>query len=144
MPALRFTTRWWPRSVTRPVGTALRGARANGGSLRTSNARPYVVTYTSMPIEADSPEEAIARDGNGGGNRTAVALPDDPYALTVNAYVDEGDEGRSVGHLTIRGLSVHCYQHTDADGALAVVEVDHATTCRARVYADDARLVDTA
>ncbi len=52
----------------------------------------YVVTYTSMPIEADSPEEAIARDGNGGGNWTAVALPDDPYALTVNAYVDEGHE----------------------------------------------------
>ena len=28
----------------------------------------YIVTYTSMPIEADSPEESIARDRNGGAN----------------------------------------------------------------------------
>ncbi len=49
-----------------------------------------------------------------------------------------------MGHLTIGGLSVHCYQHTDAAGAIAVVEVDYATTCRARVYVDDERLVDTA
>ncbi len=103
----------------------------------------YIVTYTSMPIEADSPEEAIARDGNGGGNWTATPLPDDPAALTVDAYVDEGDQGLPVGHLSIGGLSVHCYQYTDEDGAIAIVEVDHASQHRTRVYVDDAPLLDT-
>lgn len=104
----------------------------------------YVVTYTSMPIDADSPEEAIARDGNGGGSWTAVPLPNDSTALEVAAYVDEGDHGAPVGHLTIGGLSVHCYEHTDTDGPVAIVEVDHVDLGRARVYVDDAVVADTA
>lgn len=82
-----------------------------------------------MPIEADSAEEAIARDGNGGGNWTA-------------AYVDEGEQGLPIEHLTIGGLTVHCYQHTGPDGAIAVVEVDHADTYPARVYVEDALATD--
>jgi hypothetical protein len=103
----------------------------------------YVVTYTSMPVEADSREEAIARDGNGGGHWTATPLPADPDTLAVSAYVDEGDQGRFVGHLSIGGLTVHCYQHTDEGGPIAIVEVDDATEQRTRVYVDDAPVLDT-
>ena len=35
----------------------------------------WVVTYTSMPIEADTAEEAISREGSGGGHWNAYPIP---------------------------------------------------------------------
>ncbi len=54
--------------------------------------RRYVVRYESMPIEADSPQAAIERDDNGGGQWTAedVTLnrPRQEYEYRRRVYAD--------------------------------------------------------
>lgn len=45
----------------------------------------WVVTYTSMPIDADTAETAIAREGSGGGHWNAYPLRSRPGALEVGA-----------------------------------------------------------
>lgn len=47
----------------------------------------WIVTYTSMPIEADSAEQAIEREGNGGGHWNAYPVTQRPEALEAHAAV---------------------------------------------------------
>lgn len=104
----------------------------------------YVITYTSMPVEADSPEQAIERDGNGGGLWRAVAVPSAAHALALDAWVDEGDDGLNIAHIVIGGVEVHCYQFTDDDGGepVRVLEIDNRANAPVRVYVDDEALLD--
>lgn len=70
----------------------------------------YVVTFTSMVIDADDEEDAINRAGDfkGGGNWEAVEIPDPvefvgvtiqfsgsiptPDGITLNAMMDDGED----------------------------------------------------
>jgi len=104
----------------------------------------YVITYTSMPIEAASAEQAIERDGNGGGLWRAVAVPTATDALPLDAWIDDGDDGLNVAHIVIGGMEVHCYQVTD-DGSrepVRILEIDNQANAPIRVYVDDAPLLD--
>ena len=47
----------------------------------------WVVTYTSMPIEADTAEEAISREGSGGGHWNAYPIRQHSEALGVHADI---------------------------------------------------------
>lgn len=80
----------------------------------------YIVTMTSMVIEADSADEAIERagDGNGGGNSWEAVQVEEPGWRTV---LPDGEttllqaEVPTVGQITV--------YRSEADGAV-VVEID--------------------
>lgn len=85
----------------------------------------WIVTYTSMPIDADTAEEAISRDGSGGGNWNAYPVRQHPAALEVCADVCPGDAGLAMILGAVGGLRLAVYQHRDQDDQpLPVVVLD--------------------
>ena len=73
----------------------------------------WVVTYTSMPIEADTAEEAISREGNGGGHWSAYPIRQRPEAREVHADIWPGDADLAVILGAVGGLRLAVYQHRD-------------------------------
>ena len=85
----------------------------------------WIVTYTSMPIEADSAEQAIEREGNGGGHWNAYPVRQRPEALEANAAVWPGDADLPVILGALGGLRLAMYQHRDdEDAPLPIPGVD--------------------
>lgn len=85
----------------------------------------WIVTYTSMPIEADSAEQAIEREGNGGGHWNAYPVRQRPEALEAHAAVWPGDADLPVILGALGGLRLAMYQHRDdEDAPLPVVVLD--------------------
>jgi hypothetical protein len=85
----------------------------------------WIATYTSMPIEAGSAEEAIEREGSGGGHWNAYPLHHRPGALKAHAAVWPGDADLPVILGAVGGLRLAMYQHRDTDdGPLPVVVLD--------------------
>lgn len=101
----------------------------------------WIVTYASMPIEAETAEEAIARDGNGGGHWHAYPVhPDRPEIFDLDAEVSTGDAALPVLTACVGPAQVHVYQHRVDDHPLPVVVIeadvpDHTT--EVRVYVND-------
>lgn len=105
----------------------------------------WIVTYASMPIEADSAEEAISREGGGGGHWNAYPVRRDlEDALEVHADVEPGDADLAVIHGAVGGLRLAIYQHRDEkDNPLPVVVLDldrDDPALEVRVVLDDQRL----
>lgn len=104
----------------------------------------WIVTYTSMPIEADSAEEAIQREGSGGGHWNAYPVRQRPGALDAHAAVEPGDADLPVILGALGGLRLSMYQHRDTNDAplpVIVLELDRddlELELEVRVYADDA------
>jgi hypothetical protein len=85
----------------------------------------WVVTYTSMPIEADTAEEAISREGSGGGHWNAYPIRQHPEALEVHADIWPGDADLAVILGSVGGLRLAVYQHrNEQDRPLPVVVLD--------------------
>ena len=101
----------------------------------------WIVTYTSMPIEADSAEEAIQREGSGGGHWNAYPVRQRPGALKTHAAVEPGDADLPVILGAVGGLRLSMYQHRDTDDKplpVVVLELDRDDLeLEVRVYADD-------
>ena len=104
----------------------------------------WVVTYTSMPIEADTAEEAISREGSGGGHWNAYPIRQHPEALEVHADIWPGDADLAVILGAVGGLRLAVYQHRDEhDRPLPVVVLDldrDDPSLEIRVVLDDQRL----
>ena len=103
----------------------------------------WVVTYTSMPIEADTAEEAISREGSGGGHWNAYPIRQHSEALEVHADIWPGDADLAVilGALTgpPRGLSLRDEQ--DRPLPVVVLDLDRDDpSLEIRVVPDDQRL----
>lgn len=102
----------------------------------------WVVTYTSMPVEADSAQEALEREGNGGGHWNAVPVRQRPGALEAHAGIWPGDADLPVILGAVGGLRLAAYQHRDEeDRPLPVVVVDidrDDPTLEVRLVVDDA------
>lgn len=101
----------------------------------------WIVTYTSMPLEADSAEQAIEREGNGGGHWNGYPVRQRPEALKAHAAVWPGDADLPVILGALGGLRLAMYQHRDSEGApLPVVVLDLDRDDReleVRVYVGD-------
>ncbi|ACZ32382.1 hypothetical protein Xcel_3383 (plasmid) [Xylanimonas cellulosilytica DSM 15894] len=102
----------------------------------------WIVTYTSMPIEAQTAEDAIARDCNGGGHWQAYPLHvDRPEVFDLEVETIHGDADLPVLTATLGPAQVHAYQHRDEDDQplpVLVVEVDVDEGTEVRVYVNDA------
>jgi hypothetical protein len=87
--------------------------------------KSYIVTYISMVIEADSPEDAIARaEDQGGGNWEASEVRDGEWAKRPTAT--EFDHGITVGRY-----------ESEADGAHVIWIDTKMNTGRIRVDLND-------
>lgn len=103
----------------------------------------WIVTYQSMPIEADSAEQAIAQDGSGGGHWQAYPHPTQPGALPMGVETMAGDADLPCSVTYLGNARVSTYQHFDGDQAplpVVVVEVDvDDPALEVRVYANGTR-----
>ena len=101
----------------------------------------WIVTYTSMPIEADTAEEAIARDGSGGGHWQAYPVhADRPEVFELEVDTKTGDAGLPLLEATLGPAQVLAYQHRDEQDRplpVLVVEVDVDDKTETRVYLND-------
>lgn len=85
----------------------------------------WIVTFTSMPIEAATVEDAIAREGSGGGHWNAYPIRQRPGALEAHAAVWPGDADLPVILGAVGGIRIAAYQHRDqADQPLPVIVLD--------------------
>ncbi|WP_043650816.1 hypothetical protein [Cellulosimicrobium cellulans] len=104
----------------------------------------WIVTYTSMPIEADTAEEAIARDGSGGGHWQAYPVhADRPDVFDLEVDPTTGDADLPVLSATLGPARMHAYQHRDEHDRplpVLVVEVDVNDDTETRVYLNDRTL----
>jgi len=101
----------------------------------------WIVTYTSMPIEADTAEEAIARDGSGGGHWQAYPLhPDRPDVFDLEVDTTTGDAGLPLLSATVGPATMYAYQHRDEHDRplpVLVVEIDTDHDTEVRTYVND-------
>ena len=101
----------------------------------------WIVTYTSMPIEAETAEDAIAREGSGGGHWQAYpAHVGRPEMFDLDVETIHGDADLPVLTATLGPAKVHAYQHRDEDDQplpLVVVEVDVDEGTEVRLYVND-------
>ena len=99
----------------------------------------WIVTYASMPIEADTAAEAVERDGRGGGHwQTYPTAPGDPERFDLEVDVTHGDADLPVLEARIGPAKVAAYQYRDEDdGPLPVLVVEVETSdpdLEVRVY----------
>ncbi|MFJ4233930.1 hypothetical protein [Cellulosimicrobium cellulans] len=104
----------------------------------------WIVTYRSMPIEADTAEEAIGRDGSGGGHWQAYPVhADRPDVFELEVETTTGDAGLPLLSADLGPARVHAYQHRDEHDEplpVLVVEVDVDAGTETRVYLNERAL----